>query len=167
VSQPERPQPTDSFGFTEAEKLNERITTDRLRSLVRDEQTQVHRVELTTNTYGEFLFVTVSRPGEMQRTSLTFWGLGYHEHRERWLLDEWNWYQSHLDAERGKELLEKQEFEWLLQERHSEIAPYASEPTQTRRGELFELLADLTDEDGAWAELDDLENLLGDAFWEE
>ena len=52
-----------------------------------------------------------------------------------------------------------------MQERLESISSYIEEDFQTDRGRLFELLADLTDEDGAWAELQDMEDVadwLGD-----
>lgn len=166
MSHPERPQPNDPFGFTEKDRLYDRITGERLEAILKEAQTAVHKVELSSNNYGEFLFVTLSRPANVNRVALTFWGLGYHEYRERWLTDEWNWYQTSLRPAET-EPLEKSEVLRLLQERHEEIAAYSRDASQTRRGALFELLADLTDEDGAWAELDDLDHLFGDAYWEE
>jgi hypothetical protein len=55
--------------------------------------------------------------------------------------------------------LEKEEARDLIEQRIEEIKPYISDDTQTNRGRLFELLADLTDEDGALAELQDLGHL--------
>jgi len=40
-----------------------------------------------------------------------------------------------------------------------ELKPHLSKDTQTNRGKLFEFLADLTDADGALAEIQDLEHL--------
>lgn len=167
MSHPERPQPNDPFNFSDRERLYDRITGERLEAMLKEVETAVHKVELSTNTYGEFLFVTLSRPSNDSRLALTFWGLGYHEYRERWLTDEWNWYQTSLHTDDETEPLEKSEALRLLQERHEEVATYTRDGSQSRRGELFELLADLTDEDGAWAELDDLDQLFGDSYWEE
>jgi hypothetical protein len=55
-----------------------------LRMQERMEPTTIHAAELSSNSYGEFLLVTVSRPGEEKPTYLTLYGLGYHEYRERW-----------------------------------------------------------------------------------
>jgi hypothetical protein len=38
-------------------------------------------------------------------------------------------------------------------------SPYFREHTQTGHGRMFELLADLTDEDGALTEMEDIESL--------
>ena len=44
----------------------------------------------------------------------------------------------------------------MLKARLESIEPYLDASIQSDRGRLFELLADLTDEDGALAELQDL-----------
>lgn len=158
----ERPQPRptpDAFGLTENEKLFDRISDGRFLSLFQDEATTVHRVELSSNSFGEFLFVTLSRSSDQTREYLTFWGKGFHEYRERWLTDEWFWYKPHLTEELQEKHLNRQEADELFQQHQETIAAYVTEGTQSERGRLFDLLADLTDEDGAWSELDDLGNL--------
>lgn len=47
----------------------------------------------------------------------------------------------------------------MIQDRLESIYPDIRPDTQTDRGRLFEILADLTDEDGALAEIADLDNL--------
>jgi len=47
----------------------------------------------------------------------------------------------------------------MIQQRLENIQPYMGEDTQTEWGNLFEILADLSDEDGAPAELEDLGEL--------
>ncbi len=157
----ERPQPNEVFGFTEHEKLWDRVSHPRFMALVENEQTHVHSVELSSNMYGEFLFVTVSRAADHERVSLTFYGAGYHEHRERWITDSWAWYETTLDGDKAQQTVEKAQAIQQIEERQAEIAPYAKELRQTARGKLFEMLADLTDEDGAMSELEDL----GDLGW--
>ena len=44
----------------------------------------------------------------------------------------------------------------LIEARLAYVQAHASHETQSRRGQIFELLADLTDEDGAYSEMDDL-----------
>ena len=54
---------------------------------------------------------------------------------------------------------------YIPQQRLERIRPHVRSDTQIARGRLFEKLADLTDEDGAYAELQDLGDLsdwLGD-----
>src|SRR5690606_15052985 len=87
-----RPGPGTEFGFTEREQLFDRVSHDRLISFLDDETAAVHRVQASSNSYGEFLFVPVSRAGATRELCVTFFGLGFHEHRGRWVIDEWYWY---------------------------------------------------------------------------
>src|SRR5579871_1058103 len=87
----ERPQFTSGFDFTDRERLFGVIGHQRFMRLLTDTQTTVHAISVTSNEYGEFLFVTMSRPDSArgERVYLTFWGGGYHEQRERWITNEW------------------------------------------------------------------------------
>lgn len=158
----ERPTPPDSleeFGFTEQERRLDRVSHDRLLEFLTDEATTVHRVEESYNNYGEFMFVTISRPGKTQRIFVGFWGLGYHEYRERWLTSEWHWYRANALPETVKQQIDREEAKDMLEKRLESLRPYVSQQRQSERGELFEALADLTDEDGAYTEMQDLDDL--------
>lgn len=152
-------RPDTEFGLTEHEQLFDRVSHNRLLEFLDDETTTVHRVEESTNSYGEFLFVTVSKPGSAHKLCVTFYGLGFHEHRERWLIDEWSWYHANALPDTLKQYVPKDDAKALVQERLEQIRPYATQQTQSARGKLFEMLADLTDENGALAELEDLDDL--------
>lgn len=154
---PRRISAEEQFGLTERERLWDRVSHTRFMEILDDSETKVHRVEESLNNYGEYLFVTVSRPGPEKRILMTFWGLGYHEYRERWIVEEWFWYESMYEVE--EESVPRETARQLIEERHRTIQAYGQEDTQTRRGQVFEMLADLTDEDGAYLELEDLENL--------
>jgi hypothetical protein len=153
-SKPDKPNP---FGFSEREQLWDRVSDTRLRAILRDEATHIHALSLDTNTFGEFLFVSVSRPGETHRVHVTFFGLGFHEGRDRWLTDEWFWYEGSARSQ----TLEQQRLSWeaaelVLNDRQAFVQGSAQQHRQSARGEVFDILADLTDEDGAWAEMDEL-----------
>lgn len=152
----ERLQPDDSFGFTDHERLFDRIGHERFMAILTSEQTAVHFVEVSANNYGEFLFVTMSRPMGDNRTYLTFWGLGFHEQRERWITDEWQWYGLQPSRQMTPQTIAREDAQTLIQARIDEIAPNVTPSHQSKRAQLFELLADLTDEDGATTELEDL-----------
>lgn len=102
----------------------------------------------------------MSQQAGAERQFLTFWGLGYHESRERWLTDEWRWYETQQWREQIPQKLAPEDAVALIQERRDEIAPCVTPPRQSERAKLFEMLADLTDEDGAYTDLEDL----GDDF---
>jgi hypothetical protein len=153
----ERPQPSGSFEFTDHERLYDRIGHERFMAILSAEQTAVHFVEASSNNYGEFLFVTMSQPRGDNRTYLTFWSLGFHEQRERWITHEWQWYDFHPGRHTIPPTIPKADAQTTIQARIDEIAPnIVNPPHQSRRAQLFEMLADLTDEDGATTELEDL-----------
>jgi hypothetical protein len=152
----ERPSQESTFEFSEHERLYNRLTSERFLALLGDSRTTIHQLRLSENAYGHFAFVTVSRPADSGRKCFSLFGLGYHEYRERWITNEWYWYQTDLFPEIVAEVNTIREALAFLVRRREEIAPYLSEGKQTDRGKLFEALADLTDEDGALAELEDL-----------
>jgi len=166
LPQPAQSKPAETFGFSENEQLFWRVNQDRFQELISDEQTIIHNAIESHNNYGDFFFVTASRPGAEGRIAMTFYGLGYHDYRERWIDKEWFWYQTDWKPEKDKEVISKAEFAEILQKRMDEIGSLIQFDTQSQLGEMFEILADLTDEDGALAEMEDLEILYSDSIWE-
>lgn len=155
-------RPEDAYGLTAHEVLYDRISHERFMALIQAIETVVHQLQVSANNYGEFLFVTTSRTIGDERYRLTFWGLGYHEYRERWLSQEWFWYQGTENAVRDEQHISKDAALEQIEARRQAL-PSLSEPEpQSKRGKLFEFLADLTDEDGAYSELEDLSHLLDD-----
>ena len=164
--QPAQQRPYEVYGFTENERLYWRVNQERFDAILQDEQTFIHEIKESSNSYGEFLFVTTSRPSDQGRVGMSFYGLGHHDYRERWFTKEWYWYQTNIQPNMVGQQISKEETAEMLRQRLEDIRPYIEEEnTQTERGRLFELLADLTDEDGALAELQDLgddwERLMG------
>ena len=105
---PAIPTPSEVFGFTEREMLFNRVSAARFSAIVGDEPTTIHRVEESYNNYGEWVFVTASRAAGERRICVMFYGLGFHEYRERWFVDTWFFYQANafpdmLDREVPKE----------------------------------------------------------------
>ncbi|MFC2043184.1 hypothetical protein ACFLUA_03430 [Chloroflexota bacterium] len=64
--------------MNQQEVLNGRINNERLSEILTDNQTIIHKIQDSSNTFGEFLFVATSRPGDQDRVAMTFYGLGYH-----------------------------------------------------------------------------------------
>lgn len=146
----------EAFAFPQRERLDERISDKRFQDLVNDERTAVHQIKVSSNNYGEFLFVTMSRKVGEGRTFVTFWSLGFHELRERWFTDEWRFYETQQLLHQIPHKIGAADAQTLIQERRDQIAPEVIPPSPSKRAQLFELLADLTDEDGAFSELEDL-----------
>ncbi|MFC1923653.1 hypothetical protein ACFLY4_10240, partial [Chloroflexota bacterium] len=157
LPKPSPKKPDEVFGFTEQEQLHWRVDGERFQEIIEDDRTIIHEIKESYNNYGEFIFITASRSGDQSPIIMTFYGLGYHEHRERWLTDEWFWYQSNLNEDQQDQQISKEEAQELLEKRLADLHPFIKEDTQTEKGKFFELLADLTDEDGALAEMEDIE----------
>jgi len=152
-------KPYEVFGLTENEALSWRVDQERFEEIINDDPTIIHEIKDSSNTFGEFLFVTASRPGHQGRICMTFYGQGFHEYRERWLVDEWFWYQATSYPELIRQKVELEEALELLQKRADDITPDIRHDIQSENGELFEMLADLTDDDGALAEFQDFEKI--------
>ena len=147
----------DLYGLTEHERLHDRVSDQRLQQILDDEKTTIHSVEVSTNNYGEFLFIATSQTDGQNRKAITFWGGGLHEYRDRWITHEWFYYSWNPPPgpDRLEKTVSKEEANKNIRQRKDEIAHYGTPDVQSERGKLFELLADLTDEDGAYSELED------------
>ena len=143
------------FEFTEREQLYNKISNERFTAILMQPDVDIHEVQESTNSFGEYLFVTVSCRSEHPKKLYTFWGMGYHEYRERWIVDTWQWYESQRDKTNLPKL-NKQEALDQITEREELARASITLDKQSRRGHLYEVLADLTDEDGALTELEDL-----------
>ena len=143
------------FTFTERENLYDQVSHDRFMALVMQPDVDIHEVGESTNSFGEYLFVTISCRTEQPKKLYTFWGLGYHEHRERWIMDTWQWYESQRNM-KSLPALDKDEAYAQIKEREAFVRANATPTQQSPRARLYEILADLTDEDGAFTELEDL-----------
>jgi hypothetical protein len=147
------------YNFTGEEDYANRVTQERFEEIIGDEATTVHQIQRDFNNYGEFLFVSISRPVGEQRACVTFFGLGHHEHRERWYTDTWFWYQAHPFEPTLSQTIPKDEAKKLVDERREAIARYVTHEPPSPRARLYSILADITDDDGALAELEDLGEL--------
>jgi hypothetical protein len=144
-------RPYEKFGLTDEEVTRFRVTGERLKEILASQNTIPHNLKLSTNAFGEFLFLTTSRGIGQQRIYMTFYGLGYHKYRERWISEEWFWYQSNESAVDFSSPISGEEVIEQLEQRLTEISPNFDEDTQTERGRIFEHLADLFDDDSALA----------------
>ena len=160
MSQEQEPRqyrrPKDVFGLTEHELLWDRLSDARFQSLLEDEKTDVHEVQVDTNSYGEFLFVKLSRLVEGQRYGIGCFSLGYHEYREQWITTQWYWYESSPTLLAKQPIVAKAEALELIKARRDEIAPHVTNAKPSQRGVIFSILPNLTDEDGAMVEIEDL-----------
>ena len=66
------------------------------------------------------------------------WPLPYHKYRERWISDEWFWYQSNESAVDFSSPISGEEVIEQLEQRITQISPHLGKDTQTERGRKFE-----------------------------
>ena len=150
----ETPIDHSAFEFTDDENLFERVLHQRFMRLVADRHVKIHEIKENGNAFGEFLFVTLSRRDKPDQRQLVFYGLGYHDQRERWIHEYWRWYESYIDKS-GTVVPKQRAIEQIKAREEWVKSMAASEPKPTHRGEMYALLADLTDEDGAITEMED------------
>jgi len=159
--------PPTPFAFTKAEASDCVLTDQRFTELLNAPNVTVHKLRTDYNDYGEFLFVTVHAPdpyGRLEPGYLTLFGLGYHERREIPITKRWEFY--HTSDSRIHPIppaMPRKKWATLLQERRNEIrGNYGDEPThapRSGRAALYNFVADLTDDDSAQTEMEDLEAL--------
>lgn len=151
---PEAHNEQGDFEFSENEKLFEQISHRRFLRLISTSEVMINVIQESANAFGEFLFVTLTRPKQAEVKPLTFYGLGYHEQRERWIYEYWRWYESYLDTQ-GRVVPKRQAIEQIKAREQWVKGMAASGPKPSRRAQMYEMLAELTDEDGALSDLED------------
>ena len=128
------------------------ITTKELIELVRNPDNVVCRCIEANNSYGRFLFVDIHNDETDECTS--YYGAGYHEYRERYLIDEWAQFRSQ-DNETlriAKDAVVNRINECVKVARKGQYG----RPPQSENAELFEeLVGVIDDEDAVIAEMED------------
>jgi hypothetical protein len=138
--------------FNEYSLESRTIDTSDLINIIKDVDTVVRCVERTTNTYGEFLFVTLFSISK-QRTA-TFYGCGYHHYYERSVTNKWIGYE--IDNKYYTDVINKSIAIPKICEEIEDIKfSYKSIEEQSERGWLFEELSEVSDEDGVKSLLED------------
>ena len=114
-----------------------------------------------------FIKVQLPQSEEGRREFICFWGLGHHESRDTWLIDNWRFHRANTFSDSFDSILSAVMLLDMIIKRKTEIAGYAAVHQSSQRGQLFSELADLTDDDGAYSEMEDFENLFGGDSWDE
>lgn len=143
-------------GMSETEILYNRVNTKKLLELI-DKAAKICDCHRDYNNYGNFLFVTLALKGKDGKLeAITFYGAGLHEDREKYLTDQWFWYWSN-DWLLDKPAMDKDEVKQTILSEIEKTKTEAKENPIQKRGKLFNLIADLADEDGAYTFLEDLD----------
>lgn len=153
--------PARRFGLTPVEMRDYRVSAERFADFFSDEGVSIENLHLDSNSFGEFMFVTLAKPEQELR--LVFYGLGFHEHRERWIHADWYWYAPNsLPKDKSQPDIDKDEAQQVLQDRLAFVQASNNSDEQSSYGKWFEIIADLSDEDGAYSEMQDLPGWLFD-----
>ena len=140
------------------EVLYDRVKHETLMKLI-DRAEYIYQFAEDRNLYGRFLFVGLALRYKNELIPITFYGLGYHEERDNYLVDTWQFYWSNYFMLERRVNLSKEEIKRIIEEKRKEIKKIAEGHKQSTRGKLFSAIADLTDDDAALTILEDLEYL--------
>ena len=137
-----------NFNFTEKENLYDKVSHKRLLELLNDKETTVTDCKISSNAYGEYLFITLVK----NDSAVVFYGLGYHHQREQYIYD---WSFHNTDYADKSQSIPKAEAEKAIVERYNETKGYDKPAPRSERAELFSILSEIGDEDGVSSLLDD------------
>jgi len=138
--------------LTENEKLFSKISFKRLKKLLLEKDIEILRFERSTNSYGEFLFITCIEKGN--DITYSFYGCGLHEYRNTYLNDVFHFYSGNsvkvlfnnpIPLDKNKTLLDLE----------IEYNKYKKIELEDNRDEdtTFSMIADMADEDYAISNL--------------
>jgi hypothetical protein len=145
----------EAFGLTEREDLYDLVSNGRFRELLERPDVDVVEAHVDTNSFGEYLFVTLRTHHHGQTYCISCYGLGFHEQREQWITDQWRWYSANVRT--GIPLSKQRVLDTIRNRRDDIKSEVLAAEAPSQRALLFSLIADLTDEDGALSELEDMD----------
>lgn len=146
--------------FTHDEALFNRVTDARMREILDRPDVTIYQPHESSNSFGEFLFITVEVHAKTGAPAdrWTFYGYGFSDAADRWVIDSWTFYFASLTPTEGIVTA----FAALvgLDSRRMDIgrwamADMARGQQQSARGQLFDLLTEASDEDAALCDVED------------
>ena len=138
------------------EVLYDRVKHETLMKLI-DRAEYIYYFNESSNDYGRFLFIGLALRYNNELIPITFYGLGYHELRDKYLVDEWFFYLSNYFMLERRVNMSKEEIKKIIEQKRKELKEIAKNHKPSKRGILFSEIADLTDEDGALSIFEDLD----------
>ena len=139
--------------LTTGEKLFSEVTHERFVQLLN--RNDCYNMNVSSNSYGEFMFVTI----DIDNDPITFYGLGYHEVRQRPVINEWFFYKSYMTFD--KIVITSLALEQVMR-RKKELEAQYEKFVQSEIGIFTEEIARLTDDDFALSSYDELEGIFND-----
>lgn len=141
--------------LTDKEHLWDKISYDRMKELLNDPKIVVLDYSIDYNSYGEFFFITLKHKDDDEKY-FTFFGLGLHEGRNRWM-DEFTFYTMYKNdytkypmPSKAETMISLNDWEGeFKRQRKNYIERYGNKPNR-----LYEEIADMSDDDFAMSQLD-------------
>lgn len=146
------------FGITKNEMLWDEISYEHFIEILGKSNVKAIRCERDANTYGDFRFLTLlGKTDDGNLWHLSVYGMGFHEHRETHVIafkiNDCHGFTSHKWEEPG---ILKTKVKAILAEEYADYSAREKADDPGPEAELFGMLADLTDDDGAMSEMSDI-----------
>jgi len=138
------------------EVLDDVVKHETLMKLI-DRAEYIYQFENANNLYGHFLFIGLALRFQNEIIPITFYGLGYDEYKDKYIVDKWGFYWANTFVLEERVDLTKEEIKKKIEERRKEVKKLAKEHKQSKTGKLYEAIASLTDQDGAITLMEDFE----------
>lgn len=132
--------------LTENERLFNKVSYKHLLKILNKNDVNILSFSKSTNSYGIFQFITIKI--NKCNEYVTFYGLGLHEYRNRYFIDEFHFYTNYY-IEKDVKILNKKEVIKKLAVLYKEIKKEeeTTELGRTANDVMFEELADMADDD--------------------
>ncbi len=132
---------------TEDERLWENISYKRLKEIIKMPNVRVVNYSIDTNSFGTFKFITIDYNNSKDR--ITFYGLGFHEYKDSYVHSIFKFYTSYKHSDDIEKILNKSDILQNLEEEYELLKEDVISHKQSREGEEFQLIAEMTDDDSA------------------
>lgn len=132
--------------LNENENLFNKVSYRRLIEILNKDEVNILRFTKSTNSYGSFQFINIQIND--CKEYLTFYGLGLHEYRNRYYIDEFHVY-SNYNIEKNVEILDKIQVIKDLKKLYRKIRKdtRSIKLNRTTDDVMFDQLADMADDD--------------------
>lgn len=138
------------------------ITPTRMLEILRHPKSIVADCHFDSNSYGEFWFIDIFHADQMALPKekrfgpchMEWYGMGWHDERGTY---ERGWKHVHTDQWLKKGAIIPQSKAPIIAMIEEDLKKEYPIPQRTARQKLYGLIADITDDDGALAEMEDLE----------
>lgn len=156
--------PDNAYSFlTKNEKLFERIGEEKLFKLIGDGIVVPRMCEVDDNSFGEWLFINCLVAAKPERSIMFVSKFGFHYHKEEYEMDRaYGFYTGgKIYGDSGRDItleeVAKEADEYRTEmERNAKLYNNDEDPERKKRNDMYDLMAELGDEDGALGEMRDL-----------